>query len=55
MLDTVGEAFEKLLDELFEKESMDVEADITVFESILTQEGLIGDSLADFGKNLKGE
>lgn len=39
MMHTVADAFEKQLDALFSDEAMDISADITVFESILKQEG----------------
>lgn len=40
MMGTIATAFEKQLDGLFGDEAMDIQADITVFESILQQEGL---------------
>lgn len=40
MMQTIATAFEKQLDSLFSSEAMDIQADITVFESILRQEGL---------------
>lgn len=40
MMQTIATAFEKQLDFLFSAEVMDLQADITVFESILEQEGL---------------
>lgn len=40
MMQTIATAFEKQLDGLFGEEAMDIQADITVFESILQQEGL---------------
>ena len=43
MMHTVADAFEKQLDTLFSDEAMDVSADITVFESMLKQEGFSGD------------
>lgn len=42
MLDTVCSAFDKQLDSLFQDESMDVSADITVLEQMMAQEGLTG-------------
>ena len=42
MLDTVCSAFDRQLDSLFQDESMDVSADITVLEQMMTQEGLTG-------------
>lgn len=40
MMETIATAFEKQLDTLFGSEAMDIQADIEVFETILTQEGL---------------
>ncbi|MDO4458823.1 MAG: 5-bromo-4-chloroindolyl phosphate hydrolysis family protein [Clostridia bacterium] len=40
MMVTIATAFEKKLDQLFESDSMDIQADIEVFENILAQEGL---------------
>lgn len=40
MMETIATAFEKQLDTLFGYEAMDIQADIEVFETILTQEGL---------------
>lgn len=40
MMETIATAFEKQLDTLFGTEAMDIQADIEVFETILTQEGL---------------
>ena len=40
MMQTIATAFEKQLDGLFSAEAMDIQADITVFETILEQEGL---------------
>ena len=41
MMHTVADAFEKQLDHLFTDEAMDISADITVFESMLEQEGFV--------------
>jgi len=41
-LDTVNQAFEKLLDDLFVHTALDVSSDITVLEAMLAQEGLTG-------------
>ena len=41
MMHTVATAFEKQLDSLFTDEAMDVSADISVFETILRQEGFV--------------
>ncbi len=41
MMHTVAIAFEKQLDSLFSDEAMDVSADISVFETLLKQEGFV--------------
>lgn len=43
MMHTVAIAFEKQLDSLFSDEAMDVSADISVFETLLRQEGFVED------------
>ncbi|MCI9081223.1 MAG: hypothetical protein HFI70_02675 [Lachnospiraceae bacterium] len=43
-LDTLNEAFEKLLDSLFEDVAWDVSSDISVLHTMLAQEGLVEDS-----------
>ncbi len=43
MMHTVATAFEKQLDSLFADEAMDVSADISVFETLLKQEGFVED------------
>lgn len=40
MMDTIEIAFKKQLDSLFDNETLDISADITVLESMLRQEGL---------------
>jgi 5-bromo-4-chloroindolyl phosphate hydrolysis protein len=45
-LDTINEAFEKLLDDLFADTAMDVSSDISVLNTLLAQEGLTGDDFA---------
>lgn len=40
MMHTIAVAFEKQLDSLFDSDAMDIQAEIEVFENILTQEGL---------------
>ena len=47
-------AFKKQLDSLYANDAMDVSADITVMESIMKQEGLIGTSIQAQNEN-KGE
>lgn len=44
MMHTVADAFEKQLDSLFSDEAMDISADITVFETMLKQEGFVEES-----------
>lgn len=41
MMHTVADAFEKQLDSLYAAEAMDISADITVFETLLKQEGFV--------------
>lgn len=50
MLSTIGVAFEKQLDKMFADDALDISTDITVFESILKQEDLIGESISDMQK-----
>lgn len=42
-LDTLNQAFEKLLDSIFKDTAWDVSTDISVLQTLLAQEGLIGD------------
>ena len=42
-LDTVAAAFERQLDSLYSAETLDIETDISVLESMLSQEGIGGD------------
>lgn len=44
-LDTLNEAFEKLLDKLFQDTAWDVSSDISVLHTMLAQEGLVDDKL----------
>ncbi len=44
-LDTLNQAFEKLLDSIFKDTAWDVSTDISVLQTLLAQEGLIGDGL----------
>lgn len=39
-LDTINDAFERLLDNLFRKQAVDISSDISVLNTMLTQEGL---------------
>ncbi|MFI3205767.1 MAG: 5-bromo-4-chloroindolyl phosphate hydrolysis family protein [Clostridia bacterium] len=49
MMQTIASAFEQQLDALFSQEAMDIQADISVFDSILYQEGLKEDT-SNFNK-----
>ncbi len=42
-LDTLNQAFEKLLDSIFKDTAWDVSTDISVLQTLLAQEGLVGD------------
>jgi len=44
-LDTLNQAFEKLLDSLFADTALDVSSDISVLQTLLAQEGLTGDDI----------
>ena len=44
-LDTLNTAFEKLLDDLFQDTMWDVSSDISVLNTMLTQEGLKEDGM----------
>lgn len=46
---TVADAFEKQLDSLFSDDAMDISADISVFETMLKQEGLHEEAELQFG------
>ena len=50
-LDTLNNAFEKLLDSMFRETAMDVSSDITVLQTLLAQEGLTGDEFEEIRKN----
>ena len=45
-LDTLNQAFEKLLDDLFRDTALDVSSDISVLQTLLAQEGLTGDDFS---------
>ena len=45
-LDTLNQAFERLLDSVFQETALDVSSDISVLKTLLAQEGLTG---SDFG------
>lgn len=44
-LDTINDAFDKLLDSLYEEDRMNIQADIAVLKTLLAQEGLVDDGL----------
>ena len=44
-IDLINSAFEKLLDDLFADMAMDVSSDISVLETLFTQEGLTDNEL----------
>lgn len=45
MMRTIVAAFEKQLDSLFGSENLDISTDITVLETMMAREGLVGDQL----------
>ena len=45
-LDVIIQAFEKLLDGLFQDDAMDISSDISVLNAMLAQEGLTGGGLS---------
>ncbi len=51
-LDTLNQAFEKLLDDLFADTALDVSSDISVLQTLLAQEGLTEDGLSRTKNNL---
>lgn len=50
-LDTLNQAFEKLLDDAFKDTALDVSSDISVLQTLLAQEGLTEDELSKLRKN----
>ncbi|MDY2629149.1 MAG: 5-bromo-4-chloroindolyl phosphate hydrolysis family protein [Lachnospiraceae bacterium] len=46
-LDTINKAFENLLDSFFEDTAVDISSDISVMQTLMTQEGLLGSSLKE--------
>ncbi len=46
-LDTINDGFEKLLNNLFEQDALDISTDIYVLQNMLAKEGLAGDPFAD--------
>lgn len=49
-LDTLNQAFEKLLDSVFKETALDVSTDISVLQTLLAQEGLADDELSRLRK-----
>lgn len=49
-LDTLNAAFEKLLDSIFKKTTLDISSDISVLNTLLAQEGLTDDELTRLRK-----
>ena len=49
-MDTINEAFEKLLDDLFQETAWDVSSDISVLKTMLAQEGLTKNDFSTGGK-----
>lgn len=49
-LDTLNQAFERLLDSIFKETAMDVSSDISVLQTLLAQEGLTDDELTKLRK-----
>ena len=50
-LDTLNQAFEKLLDSVFQETAWDVSSDISVLHTLLAQEGLTADDFAKMKNN----
>lgn len=50
-LDTLNNAFERLLDSVFKETAMDVSSDISVLQTLLAQEGLTDDELTQIKKD----
>jgi 5-bromo-4-chloroindolyl phosphate hydrolysis protein len=49
-LDTLDQAFRKLLDELYQETAMDISSDISVLNAMLAREGLTEDELTRMRK-----
>lgn len=52
-LDTLNQAYEKLLDSVYEDTAMDISSDISVLHTLLAQEGLTEDHLSQMKKQQK--
>jgi|GEM_PF-3491882 len=44
-MDTINSAFEKLLDDMFKEQAMDIMSDISVMNTMFAQDGLVGDKM----------
>ncbi len=53
-LDTINFAFERMLDSLYEQDTMDISSDIQVLQTLLAQEGLIDDGLHSMDEVFEG-
>jgi hypothetical protein len=49
-LDTINDAFEKLLDSFFKEQAMDLSSDINVMKMMMKQDGLTEDDMAAAGR-----
>ena len=54
-LDTINDAFEKLLDSFFAEQAMDVSADISVMKTMMQQEGLTPDELEAYRRRQEAQ
>ena len=52
-MDTINDAFEKLLNDLFQNVLFDVSSDISVMETMMKQDGLSGQSIRDYESGLQ--
>lgn len=52
-MDTINDAFEKLLNDLFQNVLFDVSSDISVMETMMKQDGLSGQSIRDYENGLQ--
>ena len=46
-IDTINDAFENLLDSLFQDVAWDISSDISVMKTMMAQDGLSGDKVSD--------
>lgn len=53
-LDTINMAFARMLDSLYEDDTMDISTDIQVLQTLLAQEGLTGDGFGAMGDLFEG-